>query len=437
MSFMDKDFLLDSDLAKTLFHDYAENEPIFDFHNHLSAKDIANHRHFHNLYELWLETDHYKWRAMRGAGVDEKYITGDSEPYEKYEAFATIFPNLIGSPVYHWTLLELRRYFDIEDILNKDNCKEIWDKTCKIMEDESFSAPRLLEKVKVKECCTTDDPIDSLEYHQTIKTDKTISFNVRPSFRPDKYLDVNSKTWKQDCDALCKKYQTNDLKEALSKALDFFAENGCVVSDHGFLTFDYQNETFKDLINFLGKRYNELNIVMQLHIGPLRNNSYILMNTVGKDAGADSIGSVCDPVNLSKFFQELEKTDTLPKTILYNLNPADSAVFVTMAGNYAPRMQYGAPWWFNDTYRGMEEQIDYLCECYMISKTVGMLTDSRSFTSFVRHEYYRRILCNKLAKLVIEGKYPEDIKTLGDMVKNISYQNAVDFFVCEKGGNKR
>ena len=428
MAFMDKDFILENDVAKKLFHDYAEKEPIFDFHNHLSPKDIAEHRPFHNLYELWLEADHYKWRSMRGAGVDEKYITGDAEPYEKYEAFAKIFPKLVGSPVYHWTLLELQRYFGITELLNEENAKAIWDKTVEQMKDDSFTSVHILEMVKVQECCTTDDPIDTLEYHKAIKNDETIKFNVRPSFRPDKYLDVNSATWKQDCEALCNKYQTSDLKQALGKALEFFVENGCICSDHCFAKFEYQNETFKDLILYLGKKYKELGVVMQLHLGPIRNNSYKLMSTIGRDAGGDSIGYTTDPQMLSNFFQDLEKQDSLPRTIVYNLNPADNEMLATMAGNYSPNMQFGAAWWFNDTKRGIENQIDNLFECYMLSKSVGMLTDSRSFTSFVRHEYYRRILCNKISKLVMNGEYPNDIETLGNIVKNICYQNAEEFF---------
>ena len=429
MKFMDKDFLLENDIAKKLFQDYAENEPIFDFHNHLSPKDIADHRAFHNLYELWLEVDHYKWRAMRATGVDEKYITGDASPYEKYEAFAKIFPKLIGSPVFHWTTLELQRFFGINDVLSEANAKDIWDKTVEMMKDDSYTSVSILDEVKVAQCCTTDDPIDTLEYHKLIKDDESIKFSVRPSFRPDKYLDVNGPTWKDDCKALCDKYQTNDLKQALGKALDYFVENGCICSDHGFMKFEYTNETFKDLILYLGKKYKECGVVMQLHLGPIRNNSYKLMSTIGKDAGGDSIGYTTDPQMLSNFFQDLEKEDCLPRTILYNLNPADNEMLATMAGNYSPNMQYGAAWWLNDTKRGIENQIDNLCECYMLSKSVGMLTDSRSFTSFVRHEYYRRILCNKVAKLVENGEYPNNIEILGKMVKDIAYQNANEFFI--------
>ena len=429
MEYMDNNFLLENEIGKKLFHEYAENEPIFDFHNHLPAKEIAEHRAFHNLHELWLEADHYKWRALRAQGVDEKYVTGNGEAYDKYFAFAKIFPNLVGSPVYHWTCLELQRYFGINEILNENNAKEIWDKTASMMEDGSFNAVDLLKKMNVKQCCTTDDPIDSLEYHKAIKQDKSISFDVRPSFRPDKYLDVNSKTWDIDCKALCDKYQTDDLKDALGKALDYFILNGCIGSDHGFSKFDYHNETFKDLILFLGKKYYENGIVMQFHLGSIRNNSYKLLNSFGKDAGGDSVGYLTDPQMLSEFFQDLEKQDALPKTILYNCNPADNAMLVSMAGNYSPRMQYGAAWWYNDTKRGIEAQIDNLLECYMLSKSVGMLTDSRSFTSFVRHEYYRRILCNKLGKLVENGEYPNDIEILGKIVKDVSYQNAVNFFM--------
>lgn len=426
-TFMDEDFLLMNETAKSLFHQHAEQMPIYDYHNHLSPKDIAERRKFHNLYELWLETDHYKWRAMRANGVDEEYITGKAEPYEKYLKWAEITPELIGSPLYHWMHLELQRYFGINEVLSLDTAEAIWQKTEKILQ-EDYDCVSLLEKVQVKVLCTTDDPIDSLQYHQQIRKDDSIPFRVYPSFRPDKYLDVYNKDWKANCDALCQKYHTDDLKKALELSLDFFVENGCRVADHGFGEFLYDDPQFRELMLHLGKLYAERNVVMQLHLSPIRNNSAKLFASFGPDAGGDSIGKQVDIIQLNRFLKELEASDALPKTILYNLNPADNEALATTANNFGARVQYGPAWWFNDTKRGIEKQLTSLMETSALTKSAGMLTDSRSFTSFVRHEYFRRILCNMLGELVESGQYPNNTKTLGRIVENICYNNAVHFF---------
>ena len=426
--FCNGDFLLSSDTAKILYHEHAEKMPIYDYHNHLSPKDIADHRRFNDLYEMWLETDHYKWRAMRANGVDEYYITGGAEPAEKFRMWARIFPDLIGSPLYHWTRLELKRYFGIDECLCEENADEIYSKTQQMMREGDFDVISLLKKMNVDTLCTTDDPCDDLEYHRQISEDKSVPFAVLPSFRPDKYLDVHAPDWKKNCDRLCQKCQTDDLKEALKRSLDHFCARGCRVSDHGFGVFDYGNETFRELLLYLAELYHERNIVMQIHLSPIRNNSYKLFTSYGPDAGGDSIGAPVDITALNRFFYDLEKKGCLGKAIVYNLNPTDNEALATLANNFAPNVQYGAAWWFNDTYRGIRNQITNLMETASLARSVGMLTDSRSFTSFVRHEYYRRILCEMIGEMVQHGMYPEDIKHLGNMVENICFNNAKAFF---------
>ena len=430
-AFMDRDFLLDSPAARELYHGFAEGQPIYDFHNHLSARDIAEHRVFRDLYELWLEADHYKWRAMRACGIDEKYVTGDGAPEEKFFAWATVLPRLAGSPLYHWTHLELQRYFDIEEPLCPDSARRIWDAASAELARGSLDAVSALERMNVRTVCTTDDPIDSLEWHQKIAADGSIGFKVLPSFRPDKYLAGTPESLRVNREALCRKYGTDDLKTALRAALDHFVACGCRVSDHGFSDFPYNepgHEEMSGLMNFLAGEYCRRVIVMQLHLGPIRNNSPRLMRAFGPDAGADSVGRQVDPAAISAFLGGLEARGKLPKTILYNLNPADNRMLSTMAGNFAPLVQYGAAWWFNDTERGIRDQIRELSETGTLSASVGMLTDSRSFTSFVRHEYYRRILCSELGALVESGRYPDDFQTLGKIVRDVCSANAKEFF---------
>ena len=435
--FMDRDFLLDTPMAKILYHEYACRMPIFDYHNHLSPKDIAEHRRFQNLTELWLEGDHYKWRAMRANGISERYVTGDADPYEKFEAWVHVLPRLAGSPLYHWTHLELQRYFGLYEPLNRDNCRQVWQRTKEMLASDGFDAVSLLEKMNVKVLFTTDDPADSLLWHQRIAGDHSIPFRVCPSFRPDRYLkDPHGAA----AEELCRKYDARDLKEALSRALDYFCENGCRVSDHGFGGFPYIPESrekqenvkesggFSSYMRFLGAAYAKKEIVMQLHLGAVRNNSPRLLDGYGADAGGDSVGEICSPSAIGSYLGDLERAGSLPRTLLYNLNPADNRMLSTMAVNFAPYVQYGAAWWFNDHIRGIEDQISELMETGSLASSVGMLTDSRSFTSFVRHEYYRRILCAKLGRLVEDGLYPDDRDTLGKIVKDICFYNAEAFF---------
>lgn len=451
--FMNGEFLLTNQTASRLFHDHAENCPIIDYHNHLSPKDIFERRKYANLTQLWLEGDHYKWRCMRACGVPEAYVTGGASEWDKFLHFARIMPRLIGAPVYHWAHLELQRYFDIHTPLTEDTAKEIWDKTCEMLQGEGFDAVSLLSRMQVKILCTTDDPADSLEWHIKLGEDKDIPFRTLPSFRPDRFLHIDQPSWSAAIAQLSDKYgrvtDWESLKSALSKSLDFFCGVGCRVTDHGFIRFRYAvgdaseivrkalaGETLCEediavyqgaLLRFLGEEYTKRDLAMQLHLGPIRNNSAKLMSAFGADAGGDSIGAATDPFLIGGFLKDLERDGNLPKTILYNMNPADSAMLSTMAVNFAAdgaRVQYGAAWWLLDHIRGINEQLDQLMETGMLSASVGMLTDSRAFTSFVRHEYFRRILCNKLGELVERGEYPCHMDTLGQMVEDICWRNA-------------
>ncbi|MBE5785638.1 MAG: glucuronate isomerase [Clostridiales bacterium] len=458
-AFMDNEFLLSNEMGSRLFHEYAENCPIIDYHNHLSVKDIFERRRYENLTEVWLQADHYKWRCMRACGVPESHVTGDAPDFEKFLAFAKVMPRLVGSPVYHWAHLELQRYFGIDTPLTEATAPAIWNKTAEMLESEGFDAVSLLEKMQVKVICTTDDPADDLFYHRKIAAESGLSFAVLPSFRPDRFLNIdNAAQFEKALTQLSARYgrieSFEGLCDALKKSLDYFADAGCRVTDHGFLRFRYascgnaaaifKKATAKELLTteeiavyqgallrFLGKEYAQRNMVMQLHLGPIRNNSPKLFASFGADAGGDSIGEATNPFQLSAFLADLERDDAMPRTILYNLNPADSAMLSTLAVDYAAdgaKVQYGAAWWFHDHIRGIRAQIDQLLETGAIASSVGMLTDSRSFTSFVRHEYYRRILCDKLGALVEAGEYPADLDTLGTIVEDICWKNAASYF---------
>ncbi len=454
-TFMDQDFLLDTSAAVQLYHNYAEGCPIIDYHNHLSAADIAQSRRFHNLSEIWLEADHYKWRAMRSCGVDEAYITGDKPDYEKFLAWSEVLPRLAGCPLYHWTHLELQRYFGITELLNPASAPRIWEQTCEMLLKPEFDTVSLLEKQNVRVLCTTDDPADSLEWHKVIARERDYSFRVLPSFRPDRFLTVESGVFPVAVAELAERNgepikSLEDLEHGLSLALDRFQETGCRISDHGFSHFAYgrgdghtafrkamageipspeETANFKgELLRFLGGEYSRRGIAMQMHLGPLRNVNPRLFTSFGADAGGDSVGLTTNPFDLSALLSDLAEAGTLPRTVLYNLNPADNMVFSTMAVNFAPTVRYGAAWWFNDTLRGMNLQLDELMETGQLAASVGMPTDSRSFTSFPRHEYFRRILCAKLGQLVESGLYPNDISALGKIAEDVCWRNAVDFF---------
>ena len=455
--FMDPDFLLTTETAKKLFSDYAAECPIIDYHNHLPAQEIFERQAYENLTQVWLAADHYKWRCMRVNGVDEHFVTGPAGDYEKFLKFAQVLPSLIGSPVYHWTHLELQRYFGIDTPLNEKTAPEIWEKTCEMLRGDGFDAVSLLAKANVKVLCTTDDPADDLQWHLKIAEDDGIPFAVLPSFRPDRFLHIDQPAWATALEQLGARYGSitdwESLQTALRKSLDFFQTAGCKVTDHGFIKFRYaigdpapvmekalRGEALTEeeiaiyqgaLLRFLASEYTVRGLAMQLHLGPIRNNSPKLMEAFGADAGGDSIGAGTDPFQLSAFLADCETSGQLPNTILYNLNPVDSAMMATMAVNFGAKVQYGAAWWLLDHIRGINEQLDHLMETGMLAKSVGMLTDSRSFTSFVRHEYYRRILCEKIGQLVESGQYPDDIEFLGRMIQNICCHNAVEYFGFE------
>lgn len=456
--FMDDNFLLSTDTAITLYHEYAKNMPICDYHCHLNPKEIAEDKRYSNITEIWLGGDHYKWRTMRSFGIEEKYITGDSSDYEKFQAFAKVMPYLIGNPMYHWSHLELKRYFGIEETLSPKTCESIWNRCNEIINSDNFSARAMIKKSNVKYIGTTDDPIDNLEYHIQISKDENFDCEVRPSFRPDKALKIQGEGFADYINLLGKteNIEINDyetLLNVLEKRLDFFVENGCQITDHSLervyfrqATLEEVDAIFKKALNgeelsieeiekystltmiSLGRMYSKRNMVMQLHIGALRNNNTRMFKKLGADVGFDSIDDGEIATGISRLLDSLDITDELPKTILYCLNPKDNEVLGTMIGNFqgggvAGKIQFGSGWWFNDQKDGMERQMMALSQLGLISQFVGMLTDSRSFLSYTRHEYFRRILCNYIGNLVENGEYPCDMEILGEIIENICYNN--------------
>ena len=460
--FMCEDFLLNNETAKTLYHNHAKNMPIFDYHCHLIPSEIAQDKKYNNITEIWLYGDHYKWRAMRSFGIDEYYITGDASDFEKFKAFAKAMPYLIGNPIYHWSHLELKRYFGVEETLSEKNAEEIWNKCNDVIQNNNFSAKSIIMQSNVKYIATTDDPADSLGYHQEIAKDKNFTCEVRPTLRPDKAVKIGNEGFDEYIKVLGQTEDTTitnykELMEVLEKRVEFFVENGCTITDHALDRVYFKdtneeevNEIFIKAINNevltqdeiekyatltminLGKIYHKHNMVMQLHIGALRNNNTRMFKKLGADVGFDSIddGEVAKP--LSRLLDTLDGEDMLPKTILYCLNPKDNEVLGTMLGNFqgggiAGKIQFGSGWWFNDQKDGMERQMMALSQLGLISQFVGMLTDSRSFLSYTRHEYFRRILCNYIGGLVENGEYPANMDILGDIIENICYNNAVKY----------
>ena len=407
MSFINDDFMLKNKTAKELY-EHVKDLPIIDYHCHISPKMIAENYQFKNAFELFLGGDHYKWRQMRTNGIDEKFITGDADDFDKWMAFAKTMPLLIGNPLYHWTHLELKRYFDIDETLNENTAKAIWDKINACLATEEYRVQGLIKMSNVETICTTDAPYDTLEYHRAIKGIEGFDTKVIPAFRPD-LAKINS-----------------DFPERL----DFFHENGCRLSDHAIDSMD--DETIEKLI-YLGEEYAKRGWVWQLHIGALRNNNSRMFEKLGPDTGFDSVNDFQIAEGLSKILNGLDKKDMLPKTILYTLNPKDNYVLGTMLGNFqgggvAGKIQFGSGWWFNDQRDGMESQMRALANLGMIARFVGMLTDSRSFVSYTRHEYFRRIMCNLLGKWVEDGEYPADMETLKKIAADISYYNAKNYF---------
>lgn len=465
--FMDENFLLQNDTAVKLYHDYAKDMPIFDYHCHLNPKEIWEDKKFKNITEVWLYGDHYKWRAMRLNGISEKNITGDGSDYDKFMAFAQTLSRCIGNPLYHWTHLELQRYFGINDVLNEETAPSIWERCNEVITSGEFSARKLIEKSNVKMIGTTDDPIDSLEYHDKIREEGKLSTKVLPTFRPDKGVEICRPEFVEWVGKLgtvvgkeIKEY--SQLLEALEERANYFHEKGCRMSDHGLENVPYIETTLEEAasifvkgingeeitdveeqkyktytLQFIAKVYAKLGWVMQLHMGALRNNSTRMFNRLGADTGFDSIDDIQIAKPLSKFLNALQTTDELPKTILYTLNPVHNYVLGTMLGNFSsdsPRgkIQFGSGWWFNDQKDGMISQMVDLANLGLLGNFVGMLTDSRSFLSYTRHEYFRRILCNLIGQWVEDGEFPNDEKLLETIVKDICYNNADAYFAINQ-----
>ena len=463
MAFLDENFLLKTKTAEKLYHDFAKNQPIIDYHNHLIPSMIDTNYQFSNITEIWLKGDHYKWRAMRANGVSEHYITGNATDEEKFVKWAETVPNTMRNPLFHWTHLELQRYFGINEVLTGKNAKKIYAQASEMVNSPDFSCRSLIEKFKVEALCTTDDPTDSLIHHQNIKK-SGFKTKVLPTFRPDKTMAVDVEI---DFINYVKQVETaskinitdfDSFIAAIQNRHDFFAESGGRLSDHGLNNIsaeDYLEYEIKDIFTKLMdghllsgiekaqfKSAMLVNLahmdhakgwVQQFHLGALRNNNSRLLSSLGPDTGFDSIGDFSQAESLSKFLNKLDSTDQLAKTILYNLNPGDNATFATMIGNFqdgtvAGKMQFGSGWWFLDQKLGMEDQINTLSNMGLLSRFVGMLTDSRSFMSYPRHEYFRRILCNMLGTDVENGELPDDINWLGEVVSNICYGNAKEYF---------
>ena len=462
--FLTEDFLLQTETARELYHNNAAKMPIYDYHCHISPAEIAEDKKFENLTQIWLRGDHYKWRAMRTNGIDEKYITGSAGDYEKFEKWAQTVPYCLRNPLYHWTHLELKKPFGITGkLLNPDTAGEIYDICSEKLQSDDFSCRNIIRKANVKVICTTDDPVDSLRYHQRIKAD---GFEVRvfPAWRPDRGMAVEDipalNRWIDKLQAVADTDISDypSYLDALKKRHDYFHENGCRISDHGIETAYAENYTDSEIKAIFDtiRAGNELDLpqqlkfksammyefalmdadpgwVQQLHFGALRNNNSRMFRTLGADMGFDSIGDFEIARPLAKFLDRLDINNKLPKTILYNLNPRDNELMATMLGNFqdgsvAGKMQWGPGWWFLDQKDGIERHIDVLSDMGLLSRFVGMLTDSRSFLSYSRHEYFRRILCNMLGNDVENGLLPKDMQLLGGMVRDICFSNAENYF---------
>lgn len=462
-SFLSKNFLLESQAAEKLYYEYAASSPIIDYHCHLPPAEIAANKNFDNLTNIWLDGDHYKWRAMRTLGIDEKYITGDAPDKEKFKKWAETVPYTVRNPLYHWTHMELKSYFDIDRLLDPDSSEKIYETCSELLQKPSFSTQSLIKKNNVKTICTTDDPVDSLEHHKKIKEDP-FGTKVIPAFRPDKaYTFDDVQTYNAYLDKLEEASDSSittldDLLAALETRLEYFHGQGCRLADHGVEKIYYAEASAEELNNAfdqvrsgndlsttqshsltyyimleLGKMYASKDWVQQYHLGALRNTNDRMMRKLGPDTGFDSIGDFSQSQTLANFLNELDSTDQLAKTILYNLNPRDNEVIASMIGNFNDgsakgKMQFGSAWWFLDQKDGMEKQINALSNLGLLSCFVGMLTDSRSFLSYPRHDYFRRILCNLIGEDVDKGLLPNDIEWLGTIVSDICYNNAQEYF---------
>ena len=405
MSFINDDFMLKNETAKKLYHEFAKDLPIIDYHCHIPPEKIAENYKFKNAYDLFLGGDHYKWRLMRSNGIDEEYITGNADDFEKWKMFAKTVPLMIGNPMYHWTHLELKRYFGVDKTLSEKTAEEIWEQVNDCLKKDEFTAQGLVKMSNVETICTTDNPYDDLKYHKRLKD---FDVQILPTFRPD----------------------LSNIKSDITDRMEYFNENGCKLSDHAV---DEINDDIIEKLVFLGEEYAKRGWTMQLHIGAMRNNNTRMFEKLGADTGFDSVNDFEIAQGISKLLNALEMKDRLPKTILYTLNPKDNYVLGTMLGNFqkAPtpgKIQFGSGWWFNDNRDGMEEQLKALANLGLLSRFVGMLTDSRSFVSYPRHEYFRRIFCNLIGRWVEDGEYPDDSEMLKEIVEGICYKNAKEYF---------
>ena len=460
--FMDKDFLLSTDMAKKLYHDYAEVMPILDYHCHINPQEIYEDRKFDNITQVWLGGDHYKWRQMRSNGVAEKYVTGDGSDREKFQAWAETMPKLIGNPLYHWSHLELRRYFGYEGYLNGDTAEEVWNLCNAKLQEDSMTVRNLIRQSGVTLICTTDDPVDTLEWHQKIAADPTFDVQVLPAWRPDKAMNVEKPTFAPYIEQLSKVsgIQVSDLaslKEAIKNRMAYFAANGCSVSDHALeyvMYFPASDEEVDAILKrglkgeaiskedelkyktafmlFVAKEYAKMNWVMQIHYGCKRDNNAYMFEQLGADTGFDCINNYAPSAQMADFLNALSATNEIPKTILYSLNPNDNASIASIIGCFQSdipgKIQQGSAWWFNDHKLGMIEQMSELANLGCLGNFNGMLTDSRSFLSYTRHEYFRRILCEMIGGWVENGEYPADMKALEEIIRGICYNNAVKYF---------
>ena len=462
-AFMDKDFLLSTPTAQTLFHEYAEKTPVLDYHCHINPKEIAEDRKFENITQVWLGGDHYKWRFMRSNGVDEYYITGGASDKEKFMKWAEVLGKAIGNPLYHWSHLELQRYFGYHGTLNKNTAEEVWNICNAKLAEPSMSVRNIIKQSNVTLICTTDDPVDSLEWHAKIAADDSFDVQVLPAWRPDKAMNIEKPEYLDYLATLSavsgvKVNSFATLKEALQNRMDFFASMGCNVSDHALEYVMYYPATEEEIeaifakrfaggkvtreeeltfktafMVFVGKEYNKRNWVMQLHYGCKRDNNRLMYEKLGPDTGYDCINNYAPSAQMADFLNALIETNELPKTIIYSLNPNDNQAIGTILGCFqdstaVAKIQQGSAWWFNDHKIGMRDQMLSLANLGNLSGFVGMLTDSRSFLSYTRHEYFRRIMCELIGDLVENGEFPADMDTLSEIVTNISYNNAVRYF---------
>jgi len=463
-NFINDNFLLNNARGKDLYFNYSKSKPIIDYHCHIPVKDIAGDTQFKNLSHIWLYGDHYKWRAMRTAGVDEEFITGKASDYDKFMAWAKVVPKTLGNPLFHWTHLELKRYFEVDDFLNEETADKIWNLSKDRLQDNELSARNIIRNMKVEVVCTTDDPADDLKYHQKIAADDSFSPIVLPAFRPDNAMNIGDADSYQNylkrlSDAAGQSINSyDDLLSVLQQRHDYFHDNGCRLSDHGLeavyvedftlsgirdifrKSLDNKPLTKSEIAKFksavlleMAKMDHASGWVQQYHLGAIRNNNTRMYRKLGPDTGYDSMGDFNHAIPLSRFLDRLDTNDQLTKTILYNVNPTDNALFATMIGNFQDgrtpgKMQFGSGWWFLDQKNGIENQVRTLANMGLLSHFVGMLTDSRSFMSYPRHEYFRRVLCNMIGDDIEKGLIPDDLDLVGSMISDISYNNAKNYF---------